>query len=104
MFTPITARKSWAQRTAMNSGITTEEEATLLAESVESVRYSSPAKYRRWLRIDILKVLNSGKSIAEMVKILRNTAGPERDNEPVSISNFRNAADQLERGEKVVLL
>ena len=78
----------------------------ILQESIESVRYSVAHSNMLWLAVNsyILKVLASGKPIAEMVKILRDTAGPERNNEPVSISNFRNAADQLECGEKVVLL
>lgn len=52
----------------------------------------------------IVRVLSSKRSRRWMIDRLRQIAGPKVKNEPVSLCNFRGAANQLERGEEICLL
>lgn len=81
-------------------------EPVSIEESIESMKQIVARSSMLWLNVNtyILRVLQSGMSREDMVSVLRQSAGPEKKDEPVSIGNLRTAADQLECGEKVVVL
>ena len=59
-----------------------------------------------WLSVNkaILEVLKSNRTAKQAARYLRSLAGKKRSAEPCSVENFRIAARQLERGQKIVVL
>ena len=72
-------------------------------EYMEDKAASSVALWRPVNRV-ILTVLKRHRSRNQMAARLRGFAGPVRKGEPVSLSNFRTAADQIERGDPVKVI
>lgn len=77
---------------------------TTISESIAYVTQRAARSHGLWRPVNnkILAILRSKRSRAWMVMALRKLGGTE--NGPVALSNFRAAADSLERGDRVSIL